>query len=217
MSENMNDDLQKFEDIEALLSTEEKGAHDDEKGAPSVFMTDIRFKEAVETGDLLDEEAYASLDPEDQKGYEMVNVLNDETKESMGWMFRFKADDEEDAGEDTEEEAAEEEAAEEEAAEEEDAEEEAVEANPVEAEASEVKEKADELKADEVKEKAASIMMRMAPPEEEKKPSIFLTDTRFKEMEEDEELISEEKYGDLDMDAKESYEEVDVFDVETIN
>ena len=95
MSENMNDDLQKFEDIEALLSVEEKGAHEDEKGAPSVFMTDIRFKEAVEAGDLLDEEAFAALDPEDQKGYEMINVVNEETKEPMGWMFRFKSDDEE--------------------------------------------------------------------------------------------------------------------------
>jgi hypothetical protein len=106
MSENMNDDLQKFEDIEMLLSVEEKGAHEDEKGAhedeksaPSVFMTDIRFKEAVEAGDLLDEEAFAALDPEDQKGYEMIGVVNEETKEPMGWMFRFKSDDEDEAEE----------------------------------------------------------------------------------------------------------------------
>ena len=258
MSENMNDDLQKFEDIEALISVEEKGAdedekgaHEDEKGAPSVFMTDIRFKEAVEAGDLLDEAAFAALDPEDQKGYEMVNVLNEETKEPMGWMFRFKADDEDEAEDDVDEAEAEEadededvdmvekvaqaleaetkdaddDAEVEEEAEEADAEEEAAEEEVAEEEvvAEEVvaEEEADadaelpddaEDPAESVDVKAASIMMRMAGQEEEKKPSIFLTDARFKEMEEDEELISEEKYGDLDMDAKESYEEVEVFE-----
>ena len=247
MSENMNDDLQKFEDIEALISVEEKGAHEDEKGAhedekgaPSVFMTDIRFKEAVEAGDLLDEAAFAALDPEDQKGYEMVNVLNEETKEPMGWMFRFKADDEDEAEDDVDEAEAEEadededvdmvekvaqaleaetkdaddDAEVEEEAEEADAGEEATEEEVVaEEEADADAELPDDAEdpADSVDVKAASIMMRMAGQEEEKKPSIFLTDARFKEMEEDEELISEEKYGDLDMDAKESYEEVDVF------
>ena len=248
MSENMNDDLQKFEDIEALISVEEKGAHEDEKGAhedekgaPSVFMTDIRFKEAVEAGDLLDEAAFAALDPEDQKGYEMVNVLNEETKEPMGWMFRFKADDEDEAEDDVDEAEAEEadededvdmvekvaqaleaetkdaddDAEVEEEAEEADAGEEAAEEEVVaEEEADADAELPDDAEdpADSVDVKAASIMMRMAGQEEEKKPSIFLTDARFKEMEEDEELISEEKYGDLDMDAKESYEEVDVFE-----
>ena len=55
-------------------------------------------------------------------------------------------------------------------------------------------------------------MMQMVGEEEEKMPSIFLTDARFKEMEEDEDLISEEKYADLDTDAKDSYEEVDVYE-----
>lgn len=201
MSENMNDDLQKFEDIEALLSVDEKGVHEDEKGAPSVFMTDIRFKEAVEAGDLLDEEAFAALDPEDQKGYEMINVVNEETKEPMGWMFRFKSDDE-----DSEE------------AEEAEETEEAEEADAVEEKSADPED--DELPEDsedpeesvDVEAKAASIMMQMVGEEEEKMPSIFLTDARFKEMEEDDDLISEEKYADLDADAKDSYEEVDVYE-----
>ena len=31
MSENLNEDLQKFEEIQAMLDGEEKGMHDDEK------------------------------------------------------------------------------------------------------------------------------------------------------------------------------------------
>ena len=210
MSENMNDDLQKFEDIEMLLSVEEKSAHEDEKGAPSVFMTDIRFKEAVEAGDLLDEEAFAALDPEDQKGYEMIGVVNEETKEPMGWMFRFKSDDEdaEDAedAEEVEEVEEAEEAEESEESEGEDAVEEKS-ADPEDAETPQDAEESVDLEA-----KAASIMMQMVGEEEEKMPSIFLNDARFKEMEEDEDLISEEKYADLDADAKDSYEEVDVYE-----
>ena len=50
MSENLNEDLQKFEEIQAMLDGEEKGMPEDEKGAPSVFMTDIRFKEMQRSG-----------------------------------------------------------------------------------------------------------------------------------------------------------------------
>lgn len=204
MSENMNDDLQKFEEIEALISVEEKGAHEDEKGAPSVFMTDIRFKEAVEAGDLLDEEAFAALDSEDQKGYEMINVVNEETKEPMGWMFRFKSDDEDEAEEAEEVEAEEAEAEEAE---------EVVEEKSADPEDDELPEDSEDPEESvDLEAKAASIMMRMAGEEEEKMPSMFLTDARFKEMEEDEDLISEEKYGDLDTDAKDSYEAVEVYE-----
>lgn len=189
MNENMNDDLQKFEEIEALISVEEKGAHEDEKGAPSIFMTDIRFKEAVEAGDLLDEAAFAALDAEDQKGYEMVNVMNEETKEPMGWMFRFKADDE---------------------AEDAEAEDEAEDAEVTEDAADEEnEEKVDDTS--EVDEKTAMIVSMMRPKTSDA-PSIFLTDARFKEMEEEEALINDEQYEGLDEDAKEAYEQVDVYE-----
>lgn len=187
MSENTNDDLGKFEEIEALLSVEEKGAVEDEKDAATVFMTDVRFKEAVETGDLLDETAFSALDPEDQKGYEMINVVNEETKEPMGWMFRYKADD---ADEDVE--------------------------VKDDAEAEVTTDETDgevvEDIADSVDEKAASIMMQMAADDEEKMPEMVMTDSRLKQMEDDDDLIAEEKYDNLDEDAKDSYEAVEVID-----
>lgn len=197
MSENINDDLQKFEELEALISVEEKGddaeekgAHEDEKGAPSIFMTDIRFKEAVEVGELLDEEAFAALDPEDQKGYEMVNVIDEDTKAPMAWMFRFKADEESEAEEPEEESAVEE----------------------MEEEVAEKSVDPEEAISEDTDAKAASIMMQMVEDAKKEVPSLFLTDIRFKEMEEDEDLIAEEKYADLDPDAKDSYEEVDVYE-----
>lgn len=189
MSENINDDLDKFEEIEALLSVEEKDAAEDEKDDAPVFMTEVLFKEAVETGDLLDETAFAALDPEDQKGYQMINVVNEETEEPMGWMFRYKADD---ADEDVE--------------------------VKDDAEAEVTTDETDgevvEDIADSVDEKAASIMMQMSRIEEaeDDTPLMSMTDAQFKQMEDDDDLITEEKYADLDEDAKDSYEAVDVYE-----
>ena len=59
-------------------------------------------------------------------------------------------------------------------------------------------------------EKAAVIMSMMRKPKNDK-PSIFLTDSRFKEMMEDSELVSDEDYDGLDEDAK-AFEAVDVFE-----
>ena len=113
-----------------------------------------------------------------------------------------------------EEEAAEEEADEEEAAEEEADEDEADEADD-EAEEDDDTEEADEEEADEddddVSEKAAVIMSMMRKPKNDK-PSIFLTDSRFKEMMEDGELVSDEDYDGLDEDAKGAFEAVDVYE-----
>jgi len=187
MSENINDDLDKFEEIEALLSVEEKDAAEDEKDDAPVFMTEVLFKEAVETGDLLDETAFSALDPEDQKGYEMINVVNEETKEPLGWMFRYKADD---VDEDVEVK--------------EDAEAEVV--------ADETDGESVEEITDSVDEKTASIMMQMVADDEEKMPEMVMTDSRLKQMEDDDDLINEEKYEGLDDDAKDSYEAVEVVD-----
>jgi hypothetical protein len=224
MSENLNEDLQKFEEIQAMLDGEEKGmhddekgAHEDEKGAPSVFMTDIRFEEMQDAGELISEEAFAELSEEDQLLMEKVLVMDEKGETPMGWMFRFKSeDDEEEAAEEeaAEEEAAEEEAAEEEAAEEEADEEEADEADD-EAEEDDDAEEADEEEDDEddddVSEKAAVIMSMMRKPKNDK-PSIFLTDSRFKEMMEDGELVSDEDFDGLDEDAKGAFEAVDVYE-----
>jgi len=191
MSDNLNEDLQKMEALSEVIdsgesmSAAEKAMHDMKKNAPSVFMTDIRFKESMEVGDLLSEEAFMSLDADEQKGYEMVQVMDEKSKEPMGWVFRFKSDeDDEDDAEDIVEEVVE------------DAVEESVE------------EKSD---ADPISEKAAALMSQMRAPDDEK-PSMFLTDSRFKEMMDAGELVSSEDYDVLDEDAKEAFEAVDVYE-----
>ena len=193
MSEKMNDNLDKFEEIESLLSVEEKDADEDKKNDTPVFMTDIHFKEALETGDLLDEGAFSALDPEDQKGYALINVVTEETKEPMGWMFRDKADAEVEDVEVKED------------ADVADVADVAVVADETEGELS-------EDPTDSVDEKAASIMMQMAADDEEEMPSMVVPDSRLKQMEDDDDLITEEKYDGLDEDAKDSYEAVDVYD-----
>lgn len=210
MSENLNEDLQKFEEIQAMLDGEEKGIHDEEKGAPSVFMTDIRFKEMQDAGELISEEAFAELSEDDQLLMEKVLVMDEKGETPMGWMFRFKSEDDEEETDANEEEDAEEEAAEEEADEDE--------ADEADDEADDEAEEADEEEADEddeddddVSEKAAVIMSMMRKPKNDK-PSIFLTDSRFKEMMEDGELVSDEDYDGLDEDAKGAFEAVDVYE-----
>ena len=217
MSENLNEDLQKFEEIQAMLDGEEKGMPDEEKGTPSVFMTDVRFKEMQDAGELISEDAFAELSEEDQMLMEKVLVMDEKGETPMGWMFRFKSEDDEEETDADEEEAAEEEAAEEEAAEEEANEDEADEADD-EAEEDGDAEESDEEEADEddededdVSEKAAVIMSMMRKPKNDK-PSIFLTDSRFKEMMEDGELVSDEDYDGLDEDAKGAFEAVDVYE-----
>jgi hypothetical protein len=71
----------------------------DFEGAISVYMTDIRFKEAMEAGDLIDEEAFKALDEEEKKGYEVVNVIDEKTEEPMGWAFRYKVSEEDEDAE----------------------------------------------------------------------------------------------------------------------
>lgn len=187
MSDNLNEDLQKMENLSAVIDSgesmtaEEKSMHDMKKGAPSIFMTDIRFKESMDAGDFLTEEAYMSLDADEQKGYEMVQVLDEKSKEPMGWVFRFKSDDDESVEEVAEEVVA------------------------------EVEEKAVASVEDSVAAKAASIMAQMSKPDDEK-PSMFLTDTRFKEMMDAGELVSSEDYDGMDEDAKEAFEAVEVYE-----
>jgi hypothetical protein len=198
MSDNLNEDLQKMEALSEVIDTgesmsaEEKGMHDMKKNAPSVFMTDIRFKESMEAGDFLTEEAFMSLDADEQKGYEMVQVMDEKSKEPMGWVFRFKSDEDE--------------------AEEDEAVEEAVEEAAEEAAEEAVEEAVEEKSEDDaISEKAAALMAQMRGTNDEK-PSMFLTDTRFKEMVESGELVSSEDYDGLDEDAKEAFEAVDVYE-----
>ncbi|MEK9767930.1 MAG: hypothetical protein VW683_03315 [Betaproteobacteria bacterium] len=227
MSENFDEDLQRFEELSAALEpsdADEKGMHMDEvrKGAPSVFMTDIRFKEALETGDLLSEEAFADLDEDDQKSYELVEILDEKGEEPMGWAYRFKADDiegVEEEGLEVEEKSETDEDAEVPEEKSDEAEEPEEKTEDVEA----TEEKVDDMPApvaeDLLSKRAADILARMRAPmeeaveeEEEKAPSIFLTDIRFKEMVEDGELIEEEEFASLDEDAKGAFQAVDVFE-----
>ena len=82
-------------------------------------MTDIRFKEMQDAGELISEEAFAELSEDAQMLMEKVLVMDEKGETPMGWMFRFKSEDDEEETDADEEEAAEEEADEEEAAEEE--------------------------------------------------------------------------------------------------
>ena len=60
-------------------------------GTPSIFLTDMKFKEAMDEGVLIDEDTFNTLPEEEQKDYEKVNVIDEKTEETMGWAFRFKA------------------------------------------------------------------------------------------------------------------------------
>jgi len=221
MSENMNDDLQKFEDIEALLSVEEKGADaeddtedevDEAEEAEAVETDDAEEVEAVEADDAEEAEAVEADEPEAEDMVEKVaQALEAETKD---------ADDDEDAEEadaddDEEADADDDEEADADDAEEADAEEADAEEAEAEAEDGELPEDAeDPEESGDIEAKAASIMMQMSRIEddEDETPSMFMTDARFKEMEADDDLITEEKYADLDEDAKDSYEAVDVYE-----
>ena len=238
MSDNLNEDLQKFEEIQALLDSDEKGAHDAEKGQRSIFLTEMRFKEMQDAGELISEDAYAEMSEEDQVLMEKVMVMDEKGKECMGWAFRFKSEDDEEESEDDEDVPVEDDASAEEVESEDDAPAEEVEseddapAEEVEEESEEkaevedpetksdeddtapeeaVAEKAEVDEDDEVNEKAAIIMSMMRKPQGDK-PSVFLTDSRFKEMMDDGELIEPEEYDSLDEDAKGAYQEVDVLE-----
>ena len=222
MSENMNDDLQKFEDIEALLSVEEKGADaeddtedevDEAEEAEAVETDDAEEAEAVETDDA--EEAVEADESEAEDMVEKVaQALEAETKD---------ADDDEDAEEADADDAEEADADDAEDADADDAEDaDADDAEDADAEDAEAEAEDGELPEDaedpeesaDIEAKAASIMMQMSRIEddEDETPSMFMTDARFKEMEDDDDLITEEKYADLDEDAKDSYEAVDVYE-----
>ena len=54
-------------------------------------------------------------------------------------------------------------------------------------------------------------MSMMRKPKNDQ-PTIFLTDSRFKEMMDDGELVSDAEYDDLDDDAKDAFEAVDVYE-----
>ena len=74
----------------------------------------------------------------------------------------------------------------------------------------EVEEKSEE---DEISEKAASIMARMAEQESvTDMPVLWFKEEDLKMAEEDYEVIPEAKYHDLDDDAKDAYEAVQVFE-----
>ncbi len=160
MSENINDDLQKFEDIEALISSPEEKASE---------VDDIEQKADDADADVVEAEVVAEDATEEDEEVDAEEADADEAEEA----------DAEEAGDEAP-------------------------ALPEDAE--------DPEQSVDIEAKAASIMMQMAGEEEKEMPSMFLSDTRFKEMAEDEELISEEKYGTLDVDAKDSYEEVDVYE-----
>lgn len=56
----------------------------------SVFLTDIRFKEMEEAGELLTDEQYESLADDEKTMYEQVEVIDEESKKGMGMRWRLR-------------------------------------------------------------------------------------------------------------------------------
>ena len=207
MSENLNEDLQKFEELERLLDdsaevkSDEVEAEETDEETEESAEVESGDEDAVAEEDASDDEDEAEAEEaasDDDAGEEaevaeeveedlvekVANALEAETKD---------ADEDGDAEEDDAEEA-----------------EEADEAD----EADDVEEEAEEKsEEDEISEKAASIMARMAEQESlTDMPVLWFKEEDLKMAEEDYELIPEAKYHDLDDDAKDAYEAVQVFE-----
>lgn len=110
MSNDFNESLEKMEamasaiDSGSTMTPDEKEWMDRRKKAPSIFMTDIRFKESMDSGEFISEDAYSNLDDDKKGEYEMITAVNEKTGEPMGWVFRFKGEMTPEADEDTDEE-----------------------------------------------------------------------------------------------------------------
>ena len=224
MSENLNEDLQKFEELERLLedsaevkSDEVEAEETDEETEESAEVEsgdedavteedasddeDEAEAEEAASDDDAGEEAEVAEEAEEDLVEKVANALEAETKDADEDGDAEEADDAEEAEEADEAEEAAEEAVEE-------AVEEAEEACCEDEE--EVEEKSEE---DEISEKAASIMARMAEQESvTDMPVLWFKEEDLKMAEEDYEVIPEAKYHDLDDDAKDAYEAVQVFE-----
>ena len=237
MSENLNEDLQKFEELERLLedSAEVKSdeVEDEETDEETEESTEVESgdEDAVAEEDASDDEddeddedeAESEDDASDDHAAEEVveeeeseedliekvaNALEAETKDAEE-AEDDEADEEDDADEAEDAEDAEDadEAEDAEDAEEADDAEESDETDDAE---EEVEEKSEE---DEISEKAASIMARMAEQESiTDMPVLWFKASDLMMAEEDDEIITEAKYHDLDDDAKDAYEAVQVFE-----
>lgn len=110
MSNDFNESLEKMEAMASAIESgstmtpDEKEWMDRRKKAPSIFMTDIRFKESMDSGEFISEDAYSNLDDDKKGEYEMITAVNEKTGEPMGWVFRFKGEMTPEADEDTDEE-----------------------------------------------------------------------------------------------------------------
>jgi len=69
-----------------MMDAEEKGANGSKN--PSVFLTATRFKEEMDAGDMMDDEAYQELEDDQKKGYQMVDVYDEKTKKGYGMHWR---------------------------------------------------------------------------------------------------------------------------------
>lgn len=96
MSNDFNESLEKMEAMAdaiysgSTMTPDEKEWMDRRKEAPSIFMTDIRFKESMDSGEFISEDAYSNLDDDKKGEYEMITAVDEKTGEPMGWVFRFK-------------------------------------------------------------------------------------------------------------------------------
>ena len=241
MSDNLNEDLQKFEDIERLLEddaevkSDEVEAEDTEEETEESSEVESGDDDAVTEEDDSEEEgeaeaeedssdddegedAEAESDDSEESSEEEAEVVEEDAEEEVDVIEKVAnaleaqtkdAEDDEDGAEEVEEA---EEAEESEESEEDDAEE-SDEEESEEAEESDEDESEEKSEADEISEKAASIMARMVEEESATDmPVLWFKESDLAMAEEDYEIIPEAKYHDLDDDAKDAYEAVQVFE-----
>ena len=223
MSENLNEDLQKFEELERLLEDAEVKSDEVEEEVEEATEDSTD----VESGDddAVSEEDDSEDEDEDED--DAVSEEDDSEDEDEAEAEEDSSDDDEgEEADDSEEEVdvvekvanaleAQTKDADEDEDEAEAEEEDAEEAD--ESEEAEESEEADDTEEseedDEVSEKAASIMARMAEEETvTDMPMLWFKESALVDAEEDYEIIPEAKYMELDDDAKEAYEAVQVFE-----
>ena len=200
MSDNLNEDLQKFEELEKILSEETEVKSDEEEGEVVEEAEEVVESESGDEGETVSDEDDSEVEVEEEA--EEASSDDDEGESA-------EAESEDSEGESDEGDAEEVEEAEE--AEEAEEVEEAEEDEDAEDSEDDSEEKSAE--EDAVSSKAASIMARMASEEDQTDmPILWFKEADLLEAETDGAIITSLAYDDLDEDAKGAYEPIEVFE-----
>ena len=74
--------------LREMMDGEEKGMGSDMKKPRSMFLTDVRFKKMMSSGELMDDESYSKLSSDEKGGCYKVDVYNESTKKGYGKFWR---------------------------------------------------------------------------------------------------------------------------------